>query len=51
MKEASKALADNVSNNIAVSSTVVNSNGQRICKAGEDEAFDNCVIPQEKDQD
>lgn len=49
MSQASAALADSLSNNIAVSSSV--SNGSRICQKGEDEAFDNCVLPTEKDPD
>lgn len=51
MKQAADALQDSISNNIAVSSTVTNQSGNRICQSGEDEAFDNCVKPAEKDPD
>lgn len=51
MEQASKALTDQIQNNIAVSSQTTDKNGNRICQKGEDEAFDNCVMPTEKDQD
>lgn len=51
MEEASNVLKDSIMNNIAVSSTVTVTNGSRICQKGEDEAFDNCMKPSEKDQD
>ena len=51
MDQASKVLNDQIVNNIAISSEKTDKNGNRICKKGEDEAFDNCVIAAEKDQD
>ena len=51
MEQASKVLNDQIVNNIAISSEKTDKNGNRICKKGEDEAFDNCVVAAEKDQD
>ena len=51
MEQASKALSDQIQNNIVVSVSVTDKNGNRICQKGEDEAFDNCVMIAEKDQD
>jgi hypothetical protein len=51
MEQASKVLNDQIVNNIAISSEKTDKNGNRICKKGEDEAFDNCVLPTEKDTD
>ena len=51
MEQASKVLNHQIVNNIAISSEKTDKNGNRICKKGEDEAFDNCVVAAEKDQD
>ena len=51
MEQASAVLQDQIQNNIAVSSKTTVQNGNRICQADEDEAFDNCVKPAARDAD
>lgn len=51
MKQAADALNNQIVNNLGVSSTKTDKNGNRICQKGEDEAFDNCVVAVQKDED
>lgn len=51
MDQAAQALNNQIVNNIAISSQKTDKNGNRICQKGEDEAFDNCVIQAQRDED